>query len=46
MRMLTDSLKRLYEKGKLNKEQVSKRVEKGSISKEEYEYITKEVYEA
>lgn len=43
MRMLVESLKRLYGK-KLTKEQVAERVTKGSISAEEYEYITGEAY--
>lgn len=43
MRMLVESLKRLYGK-KLTKEQVAERVTKGSISAEEYEYITGEKY--
>lgn len=43
MRMLVESLKRLYGK-KLTKEQVAERVTKGSISAEEYEYITGEEY--
>ncbi|WP_455618811.1 XkdX family protein [Eisenbergiella sp.] len=44
MRILTESLKRLYEKEKLSKEQIAERVEKGTISADEYEYITEEVY--
>lgn len=43
-RTLVDSLKRLFEKEKLSKEQISERVQKESISAEEYEYITSEVY--
>ena len=43
MKMLVESLKRLYGK-KLTKEQVAERVAKGSISAEEYEYITGEKY--
>lgn len=46
MKMLVESLKRLYTKGTLAKEQIAERVEKNSISAEEYEYITGEVYEA
>lgn len=45
MRMLVESLKRLYTKGKLTKEQIAERVVKESISVEEYEYITGESYE-
>lgn len=44
MRTLVESLKRLYKAGKLTEEQVAERVEKGSISAEEYEYITGEKY--
>lgn len=43
MRMLVESLKRLYGK-KLTKEQIATRVAKGSISAEEYVYITGEAY--
>lgn len=44
MKMLVESLKRMYKKGTLTKEQIAERVEKGSISAEEYEYITEEKY--
>ncbi|MGN1211977.1 MAG: XkdX family protein [Candidatus Cryptobacteroides sp.] len=44
MRTLVESLKRLYKKGTLTQEQIAERVEKGSISAEEYEYITGEKY--
>lgn len=40
MRTLVDSLKRLFSNGKLTAEQVAERVSKGSISAEEYTYIT------
>ena len=43
MKILVESLKRLYAKGTLTKEQIAERVEKTSISAEEYEYITGEV---
>lgn len=43
--MLTDSLKRLYTKEKLSKKQIVERVTKGSITAEEYAYITGEAYE-
>lgn len=43
-RTLVESLKRLFEKEKLSKEQISERVQKESISAEEYEYIASEVY--
>lgn len=46
MKILVESLKRLYDKENLTKEQISERVEKNSISAEEYEYITGEVYAA
>lgn len=44
MRTLVESLKRLHTKGNLTKEQIAERVTKNSISAEEYEYITGEVY--
>lgn len=44
MRMLIESLKRLYQKETLTKERIAERVKKGSISAEEYEYITGEGY--
>lgn len=40
MKMLVESLKRMYKKGTLTEEQIAERVAKGSISAEEYEYIT------
>lgn len=43
-RTLVESLKRLYEKGRLTIEQVAERVTKGSISADEYQYITGEEY--
>lgn len=42
--ILVDSLKRLYEKGTLSEEQIKERVEKGSITEDDYEYITGEEY--
>lgn len=45
MKALVDSLKRLYDKGRLTKEQIRGRVEKGTITEEEYKYITGEDYE-
>lgn len=42
MRTLVESFKRLYKKGKLTKEQLVSRVEKGEITPEEYKYITGE----
>ncbi len=45
MRILVESLKRMYIiKKMLTKEQINERVERGSISAEEYEYITGEKY--
>lgn len=44
MRILVESLKRLYKKGRLTKEQIVERIEKGIITEEEYEYITGEKY--
>lgn len=44
MKMLVESLKRMYKKGTLTEEQIAERVIKGSISAEEYEYITGEKY--
>ena len=44
--ILVNSLTRLYESGKLDKEQIGERVEKGSITPEEYEKITGEAYES
>ena len=38
MKMLVESLKRMYKKGTLTEEQIAERVTKGSISAEEYEY--------
>lgn len=43
-RILVSSLKRLYENGRLTKEQIAERVKKNSISADEYEYITGEVH--
>lgn len=44
MKILVESLKRMYKKETLTKEQVAERVAKGSISADEYEYITGEKY--
>lgn len=46
MRMLVESLKRLYKNGKLTQEQVAERVAKGSISVDEFQHITGEEYVA
>ena len=40
MRILVESLKRLYESGRVTKEELLDRVSSGKISQEEYEYIT------
>lgn len=42
--ILIDSLKRLYEAGRLTKEQVKERVTKGTITEDDYEKITGEPY--
>ena len=45
MRILVESMKRMYGvKKTLTKEQIAERVARGSISAEEYEYITGEEY--
>lgn len=44
MSTLVESLKRLYECGRLTKEQIAQRVVKGTINEEEYKYITGEEY--
>ena len=45
MRILVESLKRMYAvKKTLTKEQVAERVARGSISTDEYEYITGEKF--
>ena len=44
MRILVESLKRLYKSGKITKENVSARVKSGKITKDEYEYIAGEKY--
>jgi uncharacterized XkdX family phage protein len=46
MRLLIDSLKRLYAAGRLTKEQIAARAEKGTIDEAEYEEITGEKYKA
>ena len=45
MRTLVESFKRLSEAGRLTKEQIRQRVERGLITAAEYEYITGEPYE-
>lgn len=39
MRTLVESLKRLYDAGRLTLEQIQERLEKGTITQEEYDYI-------
>ena len=46
MRALVNSIKRLYESGRLTKEQVAERVVKGTLDEAEYEEITGEAYAA
>ena len=41
---LIKSLTRLYNKGSLTKEDIAERVEKGTVTQEEYEVITGETY--
>ena len=43
--ILVESMKRLYQDGKIAKENVSARVKSGKITEDEYEYITGEAYE-
>ena len=45
MRALLNILKRLYEAGKLTKEQLKERVEKGTINETEYEEIIGETFD-
>ena len=44
MRTLVESLKRLYLNKRITKKDVSKRVESGAITADEYKYITGEQY--
>ena len=39
MRTLVESLKRLYEAGRLTLEQIQARLERGTITQAEYDYI-------
>lgn len=39
MRAIAESIKRLYEQGRLTDEQLTKRVEKGTLTLEEYNEI-------
>lgn len=45
MSILVNSLTRLYESGRLTKEQVVDRVKKRTITEDEYAVITGETYE-
>lgn len=42
MRVLVESFKRLYQSGRLTKEQLLERYEKKKITREEYDYIVSE----
>ena len=44
MTTLVESLKRLCKAGRLTEAQIAQRVEKGTITPEEYEYITGQPY--
>lgn len=46
MSILVESLKRLYNAGKVTKKQLKDRVKSGVITEDEYEYITGEKYSA
>lgn len=39
MRTLVESLKRLYEAGRLTRAQIEDRLDRGTITQEEYDYI-------
>ena len=39
MRILVESLKRLYDAGRLSIAQIQTRLDKGTITQEEYDYI-------
>lgn len=45
MRTIVESFKRLYDSGKLSREQIAERVTTGKVNTEEFEYITGEAYE-
>lgn len=42
--VLAGPMKRLYQDGKITKDDVAERVKTGKITKEDYEYITGETY--
>ena len=44
MRTLVESFKRLYQRKRLTKAQMKVRVERGTITEDEYAYITGEVF--
>ena len=44
MRAITESLNRLYHNGKITEEVLRARVEKGTISEEEFKFITEKDY--
>lgn len=44
MRILVESFKRLYESGRITKDEIKARTKNGRITAEEYEYITGEKY--
>ena len=44
--ILVESMKRLYQGGKITKENVSARVKSGKITEDEYEYIVGEKYKS
>lgn len=46
MRILVNSLKRLYRSGRLTKDDIKERVKRGTITEAEYKYITGEDYAA
>ena len=43
--ILVESMKRLYQDGKITKDDVAERVKTGKITKTDYEYITGAAYE-
>ena len=42
--ILVESMKRLYQSGKITKDDVAERVKTGKITEADYEYITGETY--
>lgn len=42
--ILVNSLKRLYAAGRVTKDQIGERVEKGTITEADYQEITGEIY--